>query len=228
MGPHNATQPTNSNMDHFIEKCSDIAAPARPARKIGITIIYENLVSAARALRACEFLRSGAAGGSSLDVNVWNMSILGEDAIRTQAASAASVADVVIISASAREGVPPAFRAWVDSWLWLNQNRRCALFALFGDHTGPAAVSMASYLRRQTLPRGIDFFCHPAIDERALSADPVFQPALAASPGTANDEWRPGADNAGTASARQTAFELVEEFAESLRSRLRTLKENAA
>lgn len=215
-------------MDHLIEKCSDIAAPARPARKIGITIIYENLVSAARALRACEFLRSGAAGGSSLDVNVWNMAILGEDAIRTQAASAASVAGVVIVSASAREGVPPAFRAWVDSWLWLNQSRRCALFALFGDHTGPAAASMASYLRRQALPRGIDFFCHPAIDERALSAAHAFQPALAASPGTANDEWRPGSDNSGTACARQTAFELVEEFAESLRSRLRTLKENAA
>lgn len=215
-------------MDHLIEKCSDIAAPSRPARKIGITIIYENLVSAARALRACEFLRNEAAAVSSLDVNVWNMAILGEDSIRTQAASAASRADVVIVSASARDGVPPAFRSWVDSWLWLNQKRRCALFALFGDHTGPAAASMASYLRRQAVPRGIDFFCHPAIDERALSSAPVFQPALADGPASASHEWRPGSTQSEPASARTTAFQLVEDFAENLRSRLRTLKENAA
>lgn len=218
-------------MDHLIEQCSGIAGANPPARKFRIAIVYENLVSAARALRACEFLRGEVPGDPSFDVNVWNMGLLGMADNRAQAASAASSADVVIVSASARDGVPPAFRAWVDAWLWLNRGRQCALFALFGDHIGPSALSMATYLRHKSLARGIDFFCHPPLDAAALGSAADSQLALADSPRirvSETEEWRPGSAQQTEFETRQTAFELVENFAENLRVRLRSLKASAA
>ncbi|MFM8984051.1 MAG: hypothetical protein ACKOLA_14410 [Spartobacteria bacterium] len=204
-------------MDHLIEQCSDIAGVKPGHRKFQIVIVYENLVSAARALRACEFLRSEIGEAVSVEVHVWKISLLEDGDSRRAAANASSLADVVIVSASGREEIPPAFRNWMDAWLQLDQCGRAALFALFGEHLGNGALSVAGYLRRKTILNGIDFFCHPPIDGHELGFAADLERALGPGPMRRSDEWRPGQEKIDATAP--SAFELVEDFAADLRAR---------
>lgn len=204
-------------MDHLIEQCSDIAGVKPGHRKFQIVIVYENLVSAARALRACEFLRGEVGESVSLGVNIWKMDLLHDGDSRRAAANASSLADVVIVSASGREPIPTSFRQWVEAWLQLDQCGRAALFALFSDHVGPSAISVAAYLRRKTILNGIDFFCHPSIENDRLRAAADLQHALRPPSARNSDEWRPGEQRQKIISP--SAFELVEDFAADLHAR---------
>jgi hypothetical protein len=211
-------------MDHLIEQCSDIAGVKPGHRKFQIVIVYENLVSAARALRACEFLRSEFGETMAVEVHVWKMSLLEDGDSRRAAANASSLADVVIVSASGREEIPSPFRQWVDAWLQLDQCGRAALFALFGEHLGDGALSVASYLRRKTILNGIDFFCHPPIDGRELGYAADLQRALGPGPMRNPGEWRPGQEK--QSASGPSAFELVEDFAADLHARFVVLASN--
>jgi hypothetical protein len=133
-------------MDHFIQQCSEIVStnPERP--QFSIVIIYENVVSAARALRACEILRHEIPEDLSIDVSVWKTGILECQENRTKAALNSSTADVVIVAASGRDEISPYFRLWVEEWLELERERECALFTLFGDHITPHAVKFDCYV----------------------------------------------------------------------------------
>jgi len=204
-------------MDHLIEQCSDIAGVKPGHRKFQIVIVYENLVSAARALRACEFLRAEVGESVSLGVNIWKMDLLQDGDSRRSAVHASSLADVVIVSASGREPIPSSFRQWVEAWLQLDPCGHAALFALFSDHVGPGAISVAAYLRQKTILNGIDFFCHPPIDSHRLSAASDLQRALRPSSSQNPDEWRPGEEKQPLTAP--SAFELVEDFAADLQAR---------
>ena len=207
-------------MDHLIEQCSDIAGVKPGHRKFQIVIVYENLVSAARALRACEFLRREIGETVSVEVNVWKMGILEDGDSRRAAANASSLADVVIVSASGREEIPTAFRQWVEAWLQLDQCGRAALFALFGEHIGDGALSVAGYLRRKTVLNGIDFFCHPPIDQSEFPRAGDLERALGPVTSEASGEWRPGQQRVADGISNRSAFDLIEDFATNLRARL--------
>lgn len=207
-------------MDHLIEQCSDIAGVKPGHRKFQIVIVYENLVSAARALRACEFLRREIGDTVSVEVNVWKMGILVDGDSRRAAANASSLADVVIVAASGQEEIPPAFRQWMDAWLQLDQCGRAALFALFGDHIGDGALSVAGYLRQKTILNGIDFFCHPPIDNTELRRATDLQPVLGPTANLDMSEWRPGQERESGTFSHSPALDLLEDFAATLRARL--------
>lgn len=207
-------------MDHLIEQCSDITGVKPGHRKFQIVIVYENLVSAARALRACEFLQHEIGETVSVDVNVWKMEILEDGDSRRAAANASSLADVVIVSASGRKDIPCAFRLWVEAWLQLDQCGRAALFALFGEHIGDGALSVAGYLRRKTVLNGIDFFCHPPIDPSEFVRAVDLEKALGPVASGASDEWRPGQQRLADSMSHRSAFEMIEDFATNLRTHL--------
>jgi hypothetical protein len=210
-------------MDHLIDQCSGIANAKPVRRSFEIVIIYENLVSAARALRACEFLRGEIGDTVSLAVNVWKMGMLADGDTRRSAANAASQAEVVIVSASGREEIPDAFRQWVEAWLHSGHEVRPAVFSLFGDHIGDGALSIASFLKSQTARRGIEFFCHPPVDSSSLHRAPTLQRSLGAgTPFRDIDpaEWRPGQKTAASHMPPSSAFDVIEDFAAHLRARL--------
>ena len=216
------TQPSIA-MDHLIEQCSGIANVKPVRRTFQIVIVYENLVSAARALRACEFLRTEIGDSVSLEVNVWIMGMLVDGDCRRVAATAASLADVIMVSASGREEIPDAFRQWVETWLQLDHGSQPAVFSLFGDHIGDGALSVAAFLRSKTAMRGIEFFCHPPLDQSGYLRAPALQPALSdGEPLRDIDpaEWRPGQKSAGSWMAPHSAFDVLEDFAAHLRARL--------
>ncbi len=208
-------------MDHLIEKCSDIAGVKPGHRKFQIVIVYENLVSAARALRACEFLRGEIGEAVSVEVQIWKMHLLADGDSRRAAAHASSLADVVIVSASGREQIPASFRQWMEAWMQPDHCGRAALFALFGEHIGDGALSVASYLRRKTILNGVDFFCHPSIDGGALRQAGDLQRSLGDGGARSQEEWRPGETKEEVTAG--TAFELVEDFAADLKNRFVTL-----
>lgn len=213
-------------MDHLIDQCSGIANAKPVRRTFQIVIVYENLVSAARALRACEFLRGEIGDSVSLEVNIWKMGALADGDTRRGAATAASQAEVVIVSASGREEIPDAFRQWVEAWLKMDHSRRPAVFSLFGDHIGDGALSIASFLRGMTVRRGIDFFCHPPVDAAGLRRAPALQPALEeGQPFRDIDpaEWRPGQKSTDFWLPPNSALDVIEDFAAHLRARLAAL-----
>jgi hypothetical protein len=216
-------------MDHLIEQCNGIAG-TKPAHRIfRIVIVYENLVSAARALRACEFLRGEIGDTVSLDVNVWKIAILEDSDSRRFAGIAAAQADVVIVSTSGREEIPGAFRVWVESWTRMENGGRPAVFTLFGDHIGEGAFSIASFLREKTALRGIEFFCHPPLDSSGLRSASPLQPALPEAAGLRDidpNEWRPGQKLMDGWAAPHSAFDVIEDFAAHLRARLAAIAPN--
>lgn len=210
-------------MDHFIDQCSGIANTKPGRHSFQIVIIYENLVSAARALRACEFLRGEIGHSVSLEVNVWKMGALADGDTRRGAADAASQAEVVIVSASGRGEIPDAFRQWVAAWLRSDRKARPAVFSLFGDHVGDGALSIAGFLRAMTAQRGIEFFCHPPVDASDFRRAPALQPALGAGKPLRDvdpAEWRPGQKSTDSGLSPGSAFDVIEDFAAHLRSRL--------
>jgi hypothetical protein len=216
-------------MDNLIEQCNSIAGSKPAHRTFQIVIVYENLVSAARALRACEFLRGEIGDSVSLEVNVWKMAILEDADSRRFASVAAAQSDVVIVSTSGREEIPGAFSLWVDSWTRMEDGRRPAVFTLFGDHVGQGAVAVASFLRRKTALRGIDFFSHPPLNSSDLQSAPPLQPVLpAAGAQRATDpgEWRPGEKLLEGWKSPNSAFDVIEDFASHLRARLSAIAPN--
>lgn len=215
-------------MDPFIDQVSEITSSTdafnQPFR---IVIIYENLVSAARALRACEILRGEISNATSMEINVWKMSGLGDLASRATSALAAANADVVIVSASGAEDQPAHLPIWVEEWLGQDAAAGSALFTLLGNHVTPGAASLASWLRDKAEPNGIQVFSHPSFDggECAPMRDiPLLMPPkrLPDAIRTPIEEWRPG--SASSAAHPESAFDIIENFGAHLRARLQEVR----
>jgi hypothetical protein len=215
-------------MDQLLDQVSEIASTAESTnRPFRIVIIYENVVSAARALRACEVLRSEIPHDAAVEINVWKMSGLGVSESLIPSASAAARADVVIVSASGSEEQPAHLPVWVDEWLSHTAAAGSALFTLLGDHATPGAISFASWLREKTSPNGIDFFSHPPLDSQEcapLRDIPLLMPARPLSDAVRIpiEEWRPG--SASSSEHFESAFDIIENFGAHLRARLHEVR----
>lgn len=215
-------------MDQLLDQVSEIASTAESTnRPFRIVIIYENVVSAARALRACEVLRSEIPHDAAFEINVWKMSGLAVSESRIPSAWAAARADVVIVSASGSEEQPAHLPVWVDEWLSQSAAAGSALFTLLGDHATPGAISFASWLREKTSSNGIDFFSHPPLDSQEcapLRDIPLLMPIrqLPDAVRIPIEEWRPGL--ASSSEHFESAFDIIENFGAHLRARLREVR----
>ena len=215
-------------MDQLLDQVSEIASSTDASDStFRIVIIYENVVSAARALRACEILRSEIPHDAPLEINVWKMSGLGDSGSRIPSATAAARADVVIVSASGTEEHPAHLPIWVDEWLSQSAAAGSALFTLLGNHATPGAISFASWLREKASPNGIDVFSHPPLDgaECAPLRDiPLLMPPrqVADAVRIPIEEWRPGL--ASSSENFESAFDIIENFGAHLRARLHEVR----
>ena len=212
-------------MDHLIEQCAEITSANHHRDHLSLVIVYENVVSAARALRACDILRGDGPGEITLSIKVWKTDLLGIEDDRDSAAAAAALADIVIVSASGRDEMSPFLRLWTDSWLESRQARPCSLFTLFGDHIGPHSLETAAYLRQKSAPRGIRFFTHPSLDDYEIETMPAFQTELTAplmSMLSQPQDWRPGDSILSRGLEDQSAFDIIESFGAHLRAHLET------
>ena len=210
-------------MDHLIEQCDGIASANLGRDHLSLVIVYENVVSAARALRACDILRGDGPDEITLSIKVWKTDQLGVEDDRDCAAEAAAQADIVIVSASGREEISPFLRMWTESWF--EREKVCAgsLLTLFGDHIGPYLLSLAAYLRQKSAPRGIRFFSHPGLDGYDIETRPTFQnelPAPIVALHSLPQDWRPGDSILSRGIEDQSAFDMIESFGDHLRAHL--------
>jgi hypothetical protein len=119
-------------------------------------LIYENFAIGARARSFFEGLARRS--DKTLDEQMWSFDVLGIRQERNGAASAARKADVVAVSASGQSELPGAVRAWLDMWLWLPEDEKPALIALFDSFATPNNASICAYLSCIAQRAGINFF----------------------------------------------------------------------
>lgn len=210
-------------MDHLIEQCAEITSANHHRDHLSLVIVYENVVSAARALRACDILRGDGPDEITLSIKVWKTDLLGIEDDRASAAAAAALADIVIVSASGRDEMSPFLRLWTDSWLGSRQAGPCSLFTLFGDHIGHHSLETAAYLRQKSASRGIRFFSHPSMDGYEIETRPIRQrglPEPLTAIGSEAWDWRPGDSILSRGIDDQSAFDIIESFGDHLRAHL--------
>jgi hypothetical protein len=135
--------------------------------KFRLTIIYESIEAGKRAKRLSDQLIAQAAPEGAFELNLWNFGVLGIPEVRNAAASAAAVADMVILSMSGTAPLPAQTVAWVEMWTWLIDGRKPAVVALFAARTSRCAA-IQTYLRQSALSKNLDFF--PVMDGVATDA----------------------------------------------------------
>jgi hypothetical protein len=130
-------------------------------------LIYENFAAGVRARRFFE--RLARAWNKPLEEQMWNFAVLGIRETRNAAASAARKADVVAVSVSGQMELPGVIRAWLDMWLWLLEDEKPALLALFDSASTPNVTPIGAHLSCVARSVGIDFF----LAYRQVSLSPV-------------------------------------------------------
>jgi site-specific recombinase XerC len=97
------------------------------------------------------------AGDCNFNQNLWSFDVLAIPEIRNIAASAAAVANIVILSMSGKKKLPAKVKEWIETWVWLIDRAHPVLVALFDSQNGER-VSIRAYLRNIAESKHIDFF----------------------------------------------------------------------
>lgn len=119
-------------------------------------LIHENFAVGVRARRFFEGL--ARASDETLEEKTWNFEVLGIRELRNAAASAARRSDVVAVAMSGQKDLPATVQAWLDMWLWLLEDEKPALLALFDSPSGPNTAPVHAHLSCIAARAGIDFF----------------------------------------------------------------------
>jgi hypothetical protein len=135
------------------------------------TIIYEAVDAARRARRFHDELATNrSAGEGALGLTQWNFGALSGCHARNDAASAAASANVVILSMSGSHPLPDHAKRWIDLWLWLLDDRRPALVALFGV-SHPKSKGIENFLHKAAANKRLAFSSHWFADEDAAKSE---------------------------------------------------------
>ena len=119
-------------------------------------LIYETFAAGVRARRFFEGLARES--DQTLEEEMWNFDLLGIREARNAAASAARKADVVGLSLSGQLELPGTIRAWLDMWLWLLEDEKPALVALFDLVSAPNIAPIRAHLSDIARCAGLEFF----------------------------------------------------------------------
>ena len=93
----------------------------------------------------------------------WSIEELNQAQAFQEAVSAATLADVLMVSIHAGEQLPPGLCAWIDAWLPRRQRQDGALIALLGVVAGQPDVpskQAEEYLRGVARQGRLDFMLH--------------------------------------------------------------------
>ena len=103
--------------------------------KLNVTIIYETAPDGIRAKRLSDKLASEVSAELefSVNLNVWNFQVLMFPEIREIAADTVASADMIILSVSGAESLPPHLANWMDRWSCLNEFKNPPVFTLYAD-----------------------------------------------------------------------------------------------
>lgn len=130
---------------------AEITVPA-----YNVAILRESPAAGKRAKEYSDQLTNSVAAERVLTLSQWDFRFLGRRAVRNAAASAAAVADMVILSMSGKRPLPAPVERWVEMWTWLIDRRKPVVVAIFETHD-PESARIRAYLRRGVVSKGLRF-----------------------------------------------------------------------
>ena len=130
-----------------------------PRIGFNVTVIYETEADGMRAKQFVDQFASRVAGGRSLtlNLNVWNLRLLGIPEIQDFAANTTAAADVVIFSVSGARTLPTEVREWIDKSSWSGDSGNPSVVALFAGADDEQAPLYGD-LRRAVMNKGVGCF----------------------------------------------------------------------
>jgi hypothetical protein len=134
-------------------------ALAQAGSTLNVTAVYQDMWGREWArelwLRVTQLMGDDAITNTS-----WNLMELDRPEIFSEAVSAATLADVLVVSIHAGEQLPPSLCAWINAWLPRRQRQDGALIALLsvvaGQPDGPSKQA-EEYLRGVARQGRLDF-----------------------------------------------------------------------
>ena len=134
-------------------------APAQAGCALNVTAVYQDMWGREWArelwLRVTQLMGNDAITNTS-----WNLMELDRPEIFSEAVSAATLADVLVVSIHASEQLPPRLYTWIDAWLPRRQRQDGTLIALLsvvaGQPDGPSKQA-EEYLRGVARQGRLDF-----------------------------------------------------------------------
>lgn len=123
-----------------------------------IAMIYENADAGRHAKRFSDQLLGKIGEECECVRNLWSFDVLGIKEVRNAAVSAATAADLVIVSVSGERDLFPTAEAWLEVWAWMIDGTNPALVGLFQKRDGRCVRRIQARLRAIAAEKGLEFF----------------------------------------------------------------------
>jgi hypothetical protein len=133
------------------------------ALSLEVLVLYEDFGTGLRAKHTFDGTMQRLAFDADVHVKLWRFDLLGEPALYDQAASEASEADIVFVSAHGQGELPVSVTWWLQQWLVRKGGEPCALAVSLDAGAGetPTAAEMLRAVRGIAERAGVELFCTP-------------------------------------------------------------------
>jgi len=136
--------------------------------RFSAAVLYEDRETRDRAIAVCRHLEAQVGDEIELSFCWWRFDFLRDPELAQEAANAAMVADMLVISAQPGRGLPPEFTEWVESWLARRGQRDSVLVALIGSEQDSMPDASIEYLRQIATRARIDYVSKPLLMPAAV------------------------------------------------------------
>ena len=124
-----------------------------------ILIAHESLQRGIRAHEMVTRLRAQIPEELAMECEAWKFDWLARPQLRARAASAASSADMIIISAHSAVDLPAHVKTWIQDWLPNRKSGTAALVAMFdGQEPSSQSALLHANLLQMAMEGSMDFF----------------------------------------------------------------------
>jgi len=156
------------------ENSSPPAKPAEAPLALSIAVVYQDAQCRQWVAELCDQVNELISAQAVQSV-FWSIAGLDQPGAFQKAVSAASQADVIMVSLRAAEAVPPRFYAWAEAWSGCRQRPNGTLIALVGlpGRSTVPSEHLQEYLRIVARQAGMEYLL------RELAVTPPRVPEMA-------------------------------------------------
>lgn len=142
-----------------------------PKMPFDLVVAYEDRTTRNRALHLYDHLAQQLLDDYDFKCAWWKFDHLTDPSLREHSMDDAAEANMVILSLHARAEIAEDHKSWVESWITLRDQRKCALVAMIGDGDQASIDSsnLIGWLHNAARLGHMDFFNHSF----GVSAPPV-------------------------------------------------------
>lgn len=134
---------------------------------VRVAIAYDDLSARERAMRLLYHLENSVGPDVRFDRRPWSFNLLSDASYSDLAVKDAIDAEILIITRSTVETLPPEVNEWARTAFDCKQGQRAAVVALFGSEDDPEGPDSPPVQKIQAAAReaGLDFFSPSALPE---------------------------------------------------------------